>query len=170
MHDIDIWISNVYIYILNIKRYLYIYIFIYFYVYLVCIACIMSCIYVMYFLCVYLFIKLLSHRVCKAKSGRIRRDTSMSIVCRVCPGYITELSEDDAQGLNAIIREAGLWGQKFDHRDGYFGWTTIICFKLHLCLDEICGSHFCRSILSTNWSCVFHSSFKCHAPGSRRSS
>lgn len=76
--------------------------------YLVCIACIMSCIYVMYFLCVYLFIKLLSHRVCKAKSGRIRRDTSMSIVCRVCPGYITELSEDDAQGLNAIIREAGL--------------------------------------------------------------
>ena len=32
-----------------------------------------------------------------------------------CQGYITELSEDDAQGLNAIIREAGPSCQKFDH-------------------------------------------------------
>ena len=91
----------IYMYMLNILIYIYIHIFS------------MYCMHHVMYLChVFsmcdLFIKLLSHRVCKAKSGRIRRDTSMSIVCRVCPGYITELSEDDAQGLNAIIREAGL--------------------------------------------------------------
>ncbi len=110
----------------------------------------------------YLFMEDLLHsRVCKAQAGRIRPDTSiLSIVWP--PGFAKAISRSLVRMMLRGSMPSS--GRQVRHVkslimiDGYIGWTTIMRFKLHLCLDELYGFHFCAGNLFSgpSWAQIDH--------------
>lgn len=119
MHDIDIYI---YIYTLNISKYTFLY----------SVYCIYLC-HVFFNVCTFSSSFFCTGSAKQSLGGYVRTRPYQSYV-----GFAQAISLSLARMmLRGSMPSSGRQvmagpGQKFDHRDGYLGWTTIICFKLRL--------------------------------------